>query len=61
MLSKIMETLSWGTTCAFSSTIMCIMLGVKRKDLRNIILMSTVLGMIRGYTGKNIIALCFYD
>ena len=40
-----------------ASTFMCVMFRVDKKSFRNIVIMSTICGMIRGYTGKNIVAL----
>ena len=58
MLHTIYKTVSWGTYSALSSTLFCIIFGFEKKSKRNIVIMSTILGCIRGYTGKNIIALC---
>jgi len=57
MLSKILETLSWGVSGAMISTVLCIIVDIDRKSLRNIVVMTTIFSMIRGYTGKNIIDL----
>jgi len=57
MLGKILETLSWGVSGAMISTVLCIIVDIDRKSLRNIVVMTTIFSMIRGYTGKNIIDL----
>jgi hypothetical protein len=57
MLSKILETLSWGVSGAMISTVLCIIVDIDIKSLRNIVVMTTIFSMIRGYTGKNIIDL----
>ncbi len=57
MSSTIIETLSWGVTLAASSLIISIILQFDKKGIRNIMVGSFILGCIRGYTGKNIVAL----
>jgi hypothetical protein len=50
MLELILETLSWGMTTALMSTICCIMFEVKGKNIKNIVLISTIYGLVIGYT-----------
>jgi hypothetical protein len=57
MLDKILETLAWGVSGAMTSSVLCIIFDINRKSLRNIVVMTTIFSMIRGYTGKNIIDL----
>jgi hypothetical protein len=57
MLDTILKTLSWGVSGAMTSTLLCIVFDIDRKSLRNIVVMTTIFSMIRGYTGKNIIDL----
>jgi hypothetical protein len=57
MSSTIIETLSWGITSAASGLIISIILDFDKKGIRNIIFGTFILGCIRGYTGKNIVAL----
>jgi len=57
MLDTILKTLSWGVSGAMTSTALCIIFDFDRKSLRNIVVMTTIFSMIRGYTGKNIIDL----
>ena len=57
MLETTLETLSWGITGALSSTIRCLKLNFKTKSIINIVVMTTILSMMRGYTGKNIVVL----
>ena len=45
MLELILETLSWGMTTALMSTIFCVMFEVKGKNIKNIILISTIYGL----------------
>lgn len=54
MLELILETLSWGVSTALMSTFFCIIFEVKLKNLKQIILISTIYGLVRGYTGKSI-------
>ena len=54
MLELILETLSWGMTTALMSTIFCVMFEVKGKNIKNIVLISTIYGLVIGYTGKSV-------
>jgi hypothetical protein len=57
MLINFIETLSWGVTAASSAVIASAILDFDKKSLRNVVVGAFILGCIRGYTGKNIIAL----
>jgi hypothetical protein len=57
MLITLLETAAWGVTMTMSSTIVCMVFNVEKKSFRNIVIMSTICGMIRGYTGKTILEL----
>jgi len=57
MINTIIETLSWGVTTAFSSLIISTIFDFDRKIMRNIVILSFMLGCIRGYTGQNILTL----
>jgi hypothetical protein len=58
MLNTFLETVSWGITGTMCSTILCIIFNIdNKKSFRNIVIVSTILGMIRGYTGKDMITL----
>ena len=59
MLINFIETLSWGITAASSAVIASAILDFDKKLLRNVVVGAFILGCIRGYTGKNIIALLF--
>jgi hypothetical protein len=57
MIHTFVETLSWGVASAASGLIISIILDFDKKGIRNIMFGSFILGCIRGYTGKNIVAL----
>jgi hypothetical protein len=57
MLVKFIETLSWGVRASASAVISSAILDFDEKSLRNIVIGAFMLGCIRGYTGKNIVAL----
>lgn len=57
MFNKLIDTLSWGITASSSAVIISAILDFDKKALRNVVIGAFILGCIRGYTGKNIIAL----
>lgn len=57
MFDKFINTLSWGITGASSAVIASTILDFDKKSIRNVVIGAFILGCIRGYTGKNIIAL----
>jgi hypothetical protein len=57
MQNKLINTLTWGCAMYSSSYIFFYIFKYDKNSLRNIAFGSFVLGCIRGYTGKNIIAL----
>jgi len=60
MLKLILRSLSWSINAAMLSTVACIMFNVDKKKIKKIILVTTIYGFIRGYTGKGILELLFY-
>lgn len=57
MFDKFINTLSWGISAAASGVIASTILEFDKKALRNVVIGAFILGCIRGYTGKNIVAL----
>jgi hypothetical protein len=59
MIVKFIETLFWGVTTSASAVIVSAIFDFDKKALRNVVVGAFILGCIRGYTGKNIVALLF--
>jgi hypothetical protein len=57
MFVRIIETLSWGVVGAMSAVITGAIFDFDKYALRNIVIGAFICGCIRGYTGKNIVAL----
>lgn len=57
MFIKFIETLFWGVASSISAVVISIIFDFNNYTARNIIISAFILGCIRGYTGKDIIAL----
>jgi len=57
MFDKFINTLSWGISAAASGVIVSTILEFDKKALRNVVIGAFILGCLRSYTGKNIVAL----
>ncbi len=57
MINTFMETLWWGVAALVSAVIASVIFDFDKNTLINVVVVSFILGCIRGYTGKHLVTL----